>query len=557
MPLIAALTLLAQSAPDGQRPGPQLATFHSDVDDSNQPYALYLPKSFVPGKKYPLVVSLHQEDSNHRLNLRSLFGVPTRLGGDADTEDMRYFPPVRDVDFIIACPYARGTMGYQGIAEKDVYDMLEDVKRRFPVDEDRVYLTGISMGGDGALWLALTRPDVWAAVAPLCPLPGGGAEELAANGLQLPIRLFHGDQDPLVSVESSRAWQRRLQDLGVSADYIEFPGVRHNAWDPAYRNGAIFDWLQKFRRNRFPDRVRFVTRSYRYSSAYWVHIDGLTPGMVASIDAAWTGNSELRIQTQNIDGFTVTVAPVVLPPVTGGDRAGGNTTGATVTVTIDGAAVRVKPAASLAFTKAGGRWQSGRFAPQGKRPGAEGPISEAVSARQIYVYGGSGARTAEELEARRGIAETAARWSSARSRLALSLAVKADTEVTAADLDSADLILFGTPETNSLIARFANSLPLSLSPAAADYGLLFIAPVGKHYALVSSGLPWWTGADEVNRIGNSLAPEQFRLLSSFGDYILFKGSLTNVVAEGRFDRNWKVPADAMPKLLAPGTVAVH
>ncbi|MBZ5621674.1 MAG: dienelactone hydrolase family protein [Acidobacteriia bacterium] len=540
--LLTALVLWGQTGPESVRTGAQLASFHSDVDDSNQPYALYLPKSFTPGRKYPLVISLHQEDSNHRLNLRALFGPGTRLAGEADTEDLRYFPPVRDVDFIVACPYARGTMGYQGIAEKDVYDVLADVKRRFPVDEDRVYLTGISMGGSGALWLALTRPDVWAAVAPLCALPGLGADELAANALDLPIRLFHGDEDPIVSVASSRAWQRRLQDAGVPADYIEFPGIRHNAWDLAYRNGAIFDWFGKFRRNRFPDRVRFVTRSYRYDTAYWVHIDGLTPGLLASIDAAWTGNGELRIQTQNIDGFTIAVGP-------------GHT--APATVTIDGAAVRVKPAQTLAFTKAGGRWQAGRFALPAKRPGAEGPISEAVSARQIYVYGGAGARTAEELEARRKIAETAARWSTTRTRLALSLVVKEDAAVTGADIDSADLILFGTPETNSVIARLAPSLPLALSPAAADYGLLFIAPAGKHYALVSSGLPWWTGAEEANRGGNSLAPEQFRLLSTFGDYILFKGSIANVVAEGRFDRNWKVPADAAQKLLAPGTVIIH
>ncbi len=539
--LAAGLFVRGQSNPGDIRTGAQLATFHSDVDDSNQPYALYVPKSFDPGKKYPLAISLHQEESNHRLNLRTVFGVVSRLGGEADTEDMRFFPPVRDVDFLIACPYARGTMGYRGIAEKDVYDVLADVKRRFPVDEDRVYLTGISMGGSGALWLALTRPDVWAAVAPVCPLPGGGAEELAANGLQVPIRLFHGDQDPIAPVATSRTWQRRLQDAGVNADYIEFPGARHNAWELAYKGGAIFDWFATFRRNRFPDRVRFVTRSYRYSSAYWVKIDGLTPGLAATIDAGWTGTGQLHIQTQNIDGFTVAVGGHATPRV----------------VEIDGAEVRVKAAPSLAFSKVAGHWQPGRFVPSGKRPGVEGPISEAVSGRQIYVYGAGGTRTAEELEARRRVAETAAAWSTARSRLSLRLAVKADTAVTAADIDSADLVLFGTPETNSLIARFAGSLPLALSPAAADYGLLFIAPMGNHTMLVNSGLPWWTGADETDRSGNSLAPEQFRLLSSFGDYILFKGSLTNVVAEGRFDRNWKVPADAASRLLAPGTVTVH
>jgi poly(3-hydroxybutyrate) depolymerase len=60
--------VFAQSAAQGIRTGPQLTTFHSDVDNSNQPYALYVPKSFTPDKKYPLVISLHQEDSNHRLN---------------------------------------------------------------------------------------------------------------------------------------------------------------------------------------------------------------------------------------------------------------------------------------------------------------------------------------------------------------------------------------------------------------------------------------------------------------------------------------------------------
>jgi hypothetical protein len=327
----------------------------------------------------------------------------------------------------------------------------------------------------------------------------------------------------------------------VNADYLEFPGVRHNAWDLGYRNGAIFDWFAKFRRNRFPDRVRFTTRSYRYSSAYWVHLDGLTPGVPASIDAAWTGN-DLAIQTQNLEGFTLAIGPGHTSPPA---------------VMIDGAAVRVKPAASLSFSKVAGHWQATRYQLPGKRPGAEGPISEAVSGRQIYVYGSIGTRTAEELAARRSVAQTAAAWSTARSRLSLALAVKPDSEVTPADLDSADLILFGTSETNSLIARFANSLPLSLSAAAPDYGLLFIAPVGKHYLLVNSGLPWWTGAEETDRTANSLAPEQVRLLRSFGDYVLFKGSLKNVVAEGRFDRNWKVPADAAPKLLAPGTVTVH
>src|SRR5262249_18155842 len=167
-----------------------------------------------------------------------------------------------------------------------------------------------------------------------------------------------------------------------------------------------------------------------------------------------------------------------------------------------------------------------------------------------------GAASTEELEARRRMAETAASWGSSRSRLTLALPVKADTAVTQEELDNTDLILFGTRETNTLIARLAPRLPMALAPGAADYGLLLVAPGGRHCALVSSGLPWWTGGEEARRGGSTLVPLPYRLLTTFGDYILFKGSLANVVAEGRFDRNWKVPADALAKMTATGTVSV-
>ena len=97
------------------------------------------------------------------------------------------------------------------------------------------------MGGGGALWLALTRPDVWAAVAPVCAATIPGSEELAPNALNLPIRLFHGDARPAVPVASSRAWQRRLLDAGVPAEYIEYPGVapQRLGLSPTANGGAL------------------------------------------------------------------------------------------------------------------------------------------------------------------------------------------------------------------------------------------------------------------------------------------------------------------------------
>jgi pimeloyl-ACP methyl ester carboxylesterase len=416
-------------------------------------------------------------------------------------------------------------MGYQGIAERDVYDVLADVERRYAVDDDRVYLTGSSMGGGGALWLALTRPDVWAAVAPVCADVFPGTVELAPNALDVPMRFFHGDADPAVGVESSRQWQRLLLTLESPVEYIEYPGVRHNAWDFAYRNGAIFDWFGQFRRNPNPDRVRLVTRSLRYAAAYWVRIDALAPGVLASLDAV-RSTGGVRVETRDVDAFTLSTAAR--------------------TVTIDGSPVRLRAAAPLSFGKTARGWvqqgQAGAAAPRG-------PIVEAVNGRHIYVYGAGD-------EQARQYAETAAAWSSNRSRLNLTLPVKSDREVDDDDLAGASLVLFGTPRTNRLIERFAPQFPLALDPGAADYGLLFVAPRGEHYLLVSSGLPWWTGAEEANRGGYRLAPETYRLLSTFGDYILFKGSLAHVLAEGRFDRNGKLAPEAAENLRASGTVTI-
>src|SRR5215469_9979134 len=299
--LVACVGLLAQ--PSGPRS--RLSTYLSPVDGTEQPYALYVPPSLEPGRKYPLVISLHAEDTSPQICLMRVFGQENRVA-DGSLAPLRFFRP-RDVDFLVACPQARGTMGYQGIAERDVYDVLTDIERKFPVDEDRVYLTGISMGGSGALGLAFTRPDVWAAVAPICPTPAPNLEPLAANALDLPIRFFHGDQDPVTPVSVSRQWQRRLLDLGDPAEYLEYPAVRHNVWDYAYRNGAIFEWFSQYRRNRYPPRVRFSASQYLYNSAYWVRIDAFTPGVAASVDARLTGPAQISVDTRNLDGFTLTL----------------------------------------------------------------------------------------------------------------------------------------------------------------------------------------------------------------------------------------------------------
>jgi hypothetical protein len=128
-------------------------------------------------------------------------------------------------------------------------------------------------------------------------------------------------------------------------------------------------------------------------------------------------------------------------------------------------------------------------------------------------------------------------------------------------------------ETNLLIARFADRLPLELKPPAEGYGLVYIFPVEGHYVVVASGLPWWTpppappaavptsGAPPaapanppVRRL--NFASGAALALNNFGDYILFKDSPATPVAEGRFDADWKLPAADAEKLAASGVVGI-
>jgi predicted esterase len=540
------------------KPGPQVATFFSDVDDTDQPYGLYLPRNYNARKKYPLVVSLHGAGSNHRLNLRRVFGQSNREG-ETDVEATRYFPELKDVDFIVASPYARGTMGYQGLAEKDVYDVLADVLKRFSIDEDRIYLTGLSMGGGGTLWLGLTRPDLWAAIAPVCPAPPTEASELAGNALNLPVHIHQGGADPVVKPEGTRDWVKKLQDLGTDVGYTEYPGVQHNSWENAYKDAAIFGWFTKFRRNRFPGRVRFATTRYKYDGAYWVRIDRLTPGSAASVDAKFTGSNRLEITTAGLEALTLRLAghPKFAP-------------GRPVDVAIDGQSVSARPAGGdIALLRREGAWTAASYeAPAGaKRKGAEGPLGEALAGRHVYVYGTAGNPAREESLARRDAAAKAADWSSARGRLMVFPRAIADREVRPSDLASSNLILFGTKETNALIEKFADRLPIHLDSAAAStYGLAYIFPLDNHYAVVSSGLPWWTPAPPppAGAAPGAAAPRRGGFaagtalgLNAFQDFILFKDSPATPVAEGRFDGDWRLSAADAEKMRATGVVVIR
>ena len=125
--------------------------YRAEWDGTLQPYALYVPRDYKPGRPggWPLVVALHGAYSDHRHNLRRVFGLDNRPR-ENDSEASRNELPLPDVPALVVSPFGRGElMGYDGLGGHDVMRVIADVRRAYDVDADRISLTGLSMGGGG------------------------------------------------------------------------------------------------------------------------------------------------------------------------------------------------------------------------------------------------------------------------------------------------------------------------------------------------------------------------------------------------------------------------
>ena len=215
-------------------------------------YRLLRPAMLEPETRYPVILFLHGAGERGSDNERQLNHFPTWM-----TE-----APLRKQHpcFLVApqCREEHAWSGFDWQTKKAAFPerpttdgaaaiaALEAVLASEPAaDPDRVYLTGLSMGGYGCWELAARMPERFAAVLPIC----GGADEATADRLsKLPIWCFHGEADPLVPVALSRSMIAALKAAGGTPIFSELPGVGHDSWTPAYRNPAVLDWLFAQRR---------------------------------------------------------------------------------------------------------------------------------------------------------------------------------------------------------------------------------------------------------------------------------------------------------------------
>jgi len=205
-------------------------------------YLLLLPQDYKEKKKerWPLMLFLHGiGERGSDVNKVKVHGPP-KVG-----EKMTNFP------FILVSPQCPDGEWWNN---QSLVALLDDVTKKYRVDTNRVYLTGLSMGGFGAWSLALAYPERFAAVAPIC---GGGnpfvvmaydAKRKAAIK-SLPFRVFHGDKDPAVNVSESERMVAFLKKYGCQdVELTVYPGVGHDSWTQTYKEPKLYDWFLSHRR---------------------------------------------------------------------------------------------------------------------------------------------------------------------------------------------------------------------------------------------------------------------------------------------------------------------
>jgi predicted peptidase len=215
-------------------------------------YVVFVPHDYRGDRPYPLIFFLHGAgewgaDGQKQLTV----GL-----GPAVRKREKSFP------FLVVFPQSHkntwpinlqdraqvsdvlATWTNQEVEGKRALAILQEVLNDYRVDPERIYLTGVSMGGFGTWSLAASYPDRWAAIVPIC---GGGDPQTAGKMARLPCWCFHGDADTAIPVERSREMMKALWEAGGHPNYTEYPGVGHNSWDKAYATADLYDWLLKHR----------------------------------------------------------------------------------------------------------------------------------------------------------------------------------------------------------------------------------------------------------------------------------------------------------------------
>jgi len=457
-------TALKQGKADWlQKPGGVALGYVSQVDESLQPYALTFPEGYSSqgSKRWPVYVVLHGRNGN--------------LTEASFIADFNGKKPSK-TDYVQLDVYGRGNNAYRWAGETDVFEALEDARKRIRIDERRVVLWGFSMGGAGAWHLGLHYPDRWAAAGAGAgfvdyygyqkktaklppyqdkPLAIYDSVNYAMNAANVPFVTYGGDQDP--QLLASRTMLEAADPLGVEIEAIVGKDIGHKFTPEAEQVFQAF--LAEHRESGRPlpsqrKHIRFTTSTLKYNRCGWVTMEAVDEMYVpATVEARVADDGVAVVTTENVAMLRL-----------GRDVADD--------AEIDGDRLPLRDAADgllpdVWFVRDGDGWRvlsydDSREAvanPEGqKRHNLQGPIDDAFMHSFIVVRGTGTPWSAAH--------QKYADWSLARFQhefdkyLRGNVRIVTPEDVTPDMIESNNLVLFGDPGSNPLIAQILPELPL-------------------------------------------------------------------------------------------------
>ncbi len=483
--------------------------YTSRIDGSVQPYGLVVPPSYTAnsGRRWRLDFWFHGRGET----LSELSFIQDRMKSAGE------FTPA---DTLVLHLYGRYCNGSRFAGETDFFEALADVRKLYPIDEDRMVVRGFSLGGAACWHMATHHASMWAAAA-----PGAGFSEtaeflnvfqketlkpqwweqklwrmydstsVALNTRMVPLVVYSGADDG--QIQAARAMEKAMATENLEMTHLLGPKTGHR-YEPIAKTelNRRIDLLASRGRTRVPREVHFVTHTLRYPRQAWVGVDGLAEHWEPGRVDATLGEQGVRATLAGVTAVTFDIGPGEAPfdPTRPVEVRIGDATLAAGKVGSDGSW-------KASFHRVeGGRWEAGPIVAEGlrKHHGVQGPIDDAFMDRFVMV-----------LPTGTAMNEKVGAWTKAESEHAIAhwrrhfrgeAPTRKDTEVSDADIAGANLVLWGDPQSNQLLARIADKLPVKWTAAGivvkdktypADSHvpvLVFPNPLNpEHYVVLNSG----------------------------------------------------------------------
>ena len=535
----------------------------SRIDGSVQPYGLVVPASYQPNSlhRFRLDVWCHGRGEN----LSELSFINGRQSSRGE-----FTPP----NAFVVHPYGRYCNANKFAGEIDLFEAIDSIKKHYPIDEDRLVMRGFSMGGAACWQFAVHYPSVWAAAA-----PGAGFSETAdflkvfqneavqpawyekklwhlydctdyaLNLFNCPTVAYSGEVDRQKQAADMMA--RALAKEGIELVHVIGAKAPHRYTPEAKEEiNRRIDSIVNVGRDPVPVKVRFTTWTLRYNRSFWVQVDGLEKHWEnARVDADLFGRDGLgpEIITKNVSALTLTMPPGHYPPELDTKPS----------MTIDGEKVDARGALSdrswtAHFRKVDSHWQPADSDNDGKlrkRHGLQGPIDDAFMDSFLMVR-----PTGSSMN------EKVAQWAGVEMRHAVDhwrrqfrgeARIKDDKDVTEADIAAHNLILWGDPSSNSLIARIGAKLPVRWDKDVVRLGgktygaghhvpvLIYPNPLNpKRYIVLNSGFTF----REYDYLNNARQVPKLPDFAVFDiDVPVSARAAGGIVAAGFFTEEWGLP----------------